>query len=149
MSIRLSLIITFTVSLIGMSQEQIDTAFCAFSQADTSATRKYGGVGLTITRSLVRLMGDTISINSEPGHGTTVLFTSRFHLNLSQPVSQTEAGATCGESSVAPATPAASTEENLPAPDDYSNLKGFRVLLVDDILRNNKSNHNQEWLFYV
>jgi signal transduction histidine kinase len=52
---------------IGMSQKQMDGIFSAFNQADNSYTRKYGGtgIGLTITRQIVELMGGEISVSSE------------------------------------------------------------------------------------
>ncbi len=58
---------------IGMTQEQIDKLFHAFTQADASTTRKYGGtgLGLTIVQNLARLMGGNVSVKSELGKGTT------------------------------------------------------------------------------
>jgi signal transduction histidine kinase len=58
---------------IGMTPEQMDRAFHEFAQADASTTRKYGGtgLGLTITRHLCRIMGGDITVESEPGKGST------------------------------------------------------------------------------
>jgi PAS domain S-box-containing protein len=92
---------------IGMTTEQQNKLFQAFSQADTSTTRKYGGtgLGLTISKRLVNMMGGEIWIESEPGQGTTFNFTADFGLGKETVKRHFE-----------------------PSPD----LRGLKVLVVDD-----------------
>jgi len=65
---------------IGVTSEQKSKIFEAFSQADTSITRKYGGtgLGLTISARFIELMGGQLDLQSEPGQGTTFFFTIDF-----------------------------------------------------------------------
>jgi signal transduction histidine kinase/pSer/pThr/pTyr-binding forkhead associated (FHA) protein len=79
--------ITFRVSDtgIGMSSEQLSRLFQAFSQADASTSRKYGGTGLGLVISLrfCQMMGGTITVESEPDAGTT--FTVKIPAQIQSP----------------------------------------------------------------
>ena len=63
---------------IGMTEEQSSNLFQAFFQADSSTTRKYGGtgLGLTICKRLVEMMGGDISVESRPESGSVFTFTA-------------------------------------------------------------------------
>ncbi len=92
---------------IGMTQEQLSRLFNAFTQADGSTTRKYGGtgLGLVISKSLVELMGGQLQVTSTSGEG------SQFFFTITLPVAA-QAGA-----------PKWKTEER---------LKNKNILLIDD-----------------
>ena len=103
--------VVFTFSVqdtgIGLTQKQVAKLFNAFVQADGSITRKYGGtgLGLTICKRLVEMMGGQIWVESEPGKGSIFNFTLPFER---QPVAE----------QMTPTTP--------------SNLHGMKVLVADD-----------------
>jgi PAS domain S-box-containing protein len=76
---------------IGIATEKQAHIFDAFAQEDTSTTRKYGGtgLGLTISNRLVQLMGGRLWVESEPGRGSTFLFTLDLGVGITeQPTAQ-------------------------------------------------------------
>ncbi len=101
---------------IGMSPGQVDRLFVAFSQADSSVTRRYGGtgLGLSISRGLVAMMGGELTVESQLSVGSTFFFSALFSCPMA-------AGAT----SSPPHDPNAS-RERLPS------IRNARILLVDD-----------------
>jgi signal transduction histidine kinase/CheY-like chemotaxis protein/nitrate/nitrite-specific signal transduction histidine kinase len=72
---------------IGISEEDIEKLFEAFSQVDASTTRAVGGtgLGLSITRSLVEMHGGRVWVESEVGAGSTFSFTIPLHSQSTQP----------------------------------------------------------------
>ncbi|MBL4884382.1 MAG: response regulator [Planctomycetaceae bacterium] len=62
---------------IGITSDQMDNIFQPFKQADSSTTRKYGGtgLGLTITKRIANILGGDVSVESEPGRGSTFTLT--------------------------------------------------------------------------
>ncbi len=78
---------------IGMTEEQISNLFQEFEQADSSTTRKYGGtgLGLTISKNFVELMGGSVHVESVPTKGSKFSFTACFdipetsYINVSVP----------------------------------------------------------------
>jgi PAS domain S-box-containing protein len=72
---------TYTVEVtdtgIGMDPDKVETMFDPFTQADASIARRFGGtgLGLAISRRLARAMGGDLGATSQPGVGTTMLFT--------------------------------------------------------------------------
>ena len=96
----------------GISSNELDVLFEPFTQADSSATRRHGGtgLGLTISRQLIDLMGGTIGVNSQLGKGTT--FHVELTLALAEPTESASRAAT-------------STPDVLPR-------NNIRVLAVDD-----------------
>ncbi|HTM58103.1 MAG TPA: response regulator, partial [Candidatus Udaeobacter sp.] len=98
---------------IGISPAKLETIFEAFTQADNSTTRKYGGtgLGLTICRRLVEMMGGRIWVESVEDQGTTFHFTTRVGIDADR------------------------EHEGDSAPPD---LRGIPALIVDDNATNRR-----------
>ncbi|WP_162996643.1 response regulator [Mucilaginibacter celer] len=93
---------------IGIPKDKLHRLFKAFSQVDSSTTRKYGGtgLGLAICEKLVKLMGGSIGVESKPGEGAKFYFTINAYP---------------GVASSAP-----------PINIDIEDLRGKKILVVDD-----------------
>jgi signal transduction histidine kinase/DNA-binding response OmpR family regulator len=76
--------VTFSVedSGVGIAPDQLDTVFEKFTQGDSSTTRRYGGtgLGLAISRQLAVLMGGSLTVTSQVGHGSTFTLALPFEL---------------------------------------------------------------------
>jgi len=99
---------------IGIPPEKQASIFEAFTQADGSTTRQYGGtgLGLTISSQLVALMGGRLWVESEPGWGSIFHFTAHFGVQHNS--------------------------AKRPAPLEHISLAGFPVLVVDDNATNRR-----------
>ena len=97
---------------VGIPAAKLESIFEPFEQADPTTTRRFGGtgLGLTICRRLVELMGGRIWAESEVGRGTTFHFTARFGVS----------------------------EQPLPEPASLECLRGTPVLVVDDNAANRR-----------
>ena len=73
---------------IGISEQELPRLFRSFTQLDGSITRRFGGtgLGLTISRQLLEMMGGTIGVSSEEGEGTTFTVTLPFEQAKQQPM---------------------------------------------------------------
>jgi CheY-like chemotaxis protein len=102
---------------IGITPAVMSRLFTTFTQADATISRRFGGsgLGLAITRQLARLMGGDVTVESEPGVGST--FTLTF---VAEAAMQDHAGK--------PAEPFASAASET----ELRNLRGIKILLVDD-----------------
>lgn len=102
---------------IGLSPEGKERLFQAFSQEDSSTTRKYGGtgLGLSISKRLAELMGGTIGVQSEPGQGSCFWFTVQVDV---QPV------------------------PHVLNPSLSGGLEGIRIALIDDNATNRMLLHH-------
>jgi len=108
---------------IGIPADKMARLFKAFSQVDSSTTRKYGGtgLGLVICEKLIGLMGGQISVTSVPGQGTTFAFTIK--------------------------TTAGTKSERTYADYNVSGIEGKHILVVDDNATNRciLKNQLEQW----
>ncbi len=119
----------------GISSSELERLFEPFTQADNSATRKHGGtgLGLTISRQLIELMGGTIGANSEVGSGTT--FYVELILPLAEPLeTQSPTAAQTVETVARNSIRVLAVDDhpiNLELLDGLLETEGFEVTAVD------------------
>ncbi|MBF0336813.1 MAG: response regulator [Nitrospirae bacterium] len=106
---------------IGIPTERIGSIFDAFTQADSSTTRRFGGTGLgtTISRQLIEMLGGRIWVESQPGKGSTFHFTVSMK-RTDEPAQYLFRGVDVTDGSVHTAKP----------------HRGFRILVADDLEEN-------------
>ncbi len=98
---------------IGIPKEKLNSIFESFTQAHSSDSRRFGGtgLGLTISKQLIELMGGELKVESEPGSGSTFSFTLALPVGSEQNLESRK-----------------KSEQEL----DGSILNGLRILLADD-----------------
>src|SRR5207249_642297 len=103
---------------IGMTPEQMERLFQAFSQGDASTTRKYGGtgLGLAITRDFCQIMGGDVTVESKPGVGSTFTMTLPAMVRERTPTSALAGEGADGGDAPPPQSSPARGEEVLPHP---------------------------------
>ena len=137
---------------VGISEQNLEVIFGAFQQGDGTTSRRYGGtgLGLAICRELATQLGGRLTAESVPGEGSTfTLFlpagvpAGDEPAQLVPPNGEARAAAGAGGSGdtrpagVLPGSAAAQRNRRLEAPRGaHASLRGKRVLIVDDDLRN-------------
>lgn len=96
---------------VGIKEEYLENIFDKFTQEDETVVRKFGGTGLgmSITKQLIELMGGTISVFSKKNVGTTISLTFNFRIGTSRVF-----------------------EKKKTIKNDTANINGKRILLVED-----------------
>ncbi len=113
---------------IGIAKDKLQTVFESFSQADSSTTRTYGGtgIGLTICRRLVTIMGGELSVDSVEGEGTTFSFT--VPVDVLSPARHAPASISQSKGPIVLALPQSGTRDTL---SEYVRSRGFDVRHVN------------------
>lgn len=131
MDVRNTICISITDTGIGIPQDKFELIFQAFRQADGTTSRQYGGtgLGLTISREIVTLLGGGITVESEKGKGS--VFTVYVKTNGESSGTMSEVDVVKDDSNEAQPI-----REIQGEPVDAKNMLHARVLLVDDDIRN-------------
>jgi len=105
------ILITIQDTGIGIKEEYINHLFDKFTQEDETVVRKFGGTGLgmSITKQLMELMGGSISVESKKNVGTTIILNFNCKIGISRVI-----------------------EKKKTIKNDTSNISGKRILLVED-----------------
>jgi signal transduction histidine kinase/CheY-like chemotaxis protein len=108
---------------VGMTQEQLDRLFQAFSQADASTTKRFGGtgLGLAITKRFCTMLGGDVTVESTPGKGST------FIIRLPD-----QAIATAAVEAPAPAAKAADGRATVLVVDDDPSVRGLLARTLEN-----------------
>ncbi len=116
---------------IGMTKQEMDRLFQAFSQADISTTRKYGGtgLGLAISKRLVEMMDGRIWVESQPGKGTCFSFEATI---VEQPDKAVEISGNTAFSINGIGPQSEHSRDPAVLKNQLTSLKGSHILLVED-----------------